>query len=190
MRYEQALSLAKSGNAILFIGSGFSYGVESIIGHTLPTAKKLAEILCNEASIRHVDDLKKASKRFIELKGAEALVELLKDYFTVNKTSENHEIIAQLPWLRVYTTNYDNCFEISAANNKIRYQSLDSDSNPRGEISKKNVIHINGFINNLDVNKLGSTFKLTSKSGEFKHEVRQFQKPYDNQQAEQISLMV
>ncbi|WP_420359405.1 ArsR/SmtB family transcription factor [Acinetobacter baumannii] len=28
------------------------------------------------------------------------------------------------------------------------------------------------------------------KMGEFKHEVRQFQKPYDNQQAEQISLMV
>ena len=28
------------------------------------------------------------------------------------------------------------------------------------------------------------------KKGEFKHEVRQFQKPYDNQQAEQISLMV
>ena len=27
-------------------------------------------------------------------------------------------------------------------------------------------------------------------NGEFKHEVRQFQKPYDNQQAEQISLMV
>ncbi len=29
-----------------------------------------------------------------------------------------------------------------------------------------------------------------SLQGEFKHEVRQFQKPYDNQQAEQISLMV
>lgn len=28
------------------------------------------------------------------------------------------------------------------------------------------------------------------KLGEFKHEVRQFQKPYDNQQAEQTSLMV
>ena len=26
----------------------------------------------------------------------------------------------------------------------------------------------------------------TAKKGEFKHEVRQFQKPYDNQQAEQI----
>jgi len=31
---------------------------------------------------------------------------------------------------------------------------------------------------------------LVLKGGEFKHEVRQFQKPYDNQQAEQISLMV
>ena len=27
-------------------------------------------------------------------------------------------------------------------------------------------------------------------TGEFKHEVRQFEKSYDNQQAEQISLMV
>ncbi|ETP82360.1 hypothetical protein P642_1332, partial [Acinetobacter baumannii UH1007] len=31
---------------------------------------------------------------------------------------------------------------------------------------------------------------LLNIQGEFKHEVRQFQKPYDNQQAEQISLMV
>ncbi len=31
---------------------------------------------------------------------------------------------------------------------------------------------------------------MTWMMGEFKHEVRQFQKPYDNQQAEQISLMV
>ena len=31
---------------------------------------------------------------------------------------------------------------------------------------------------------------LSLKGGEFKHEVRQFQKSYDNQQAEQISLMV
>ena len=35
-------------------------------------------------------------------------------------------------------------------------------------------------------NKIVEVFKI----GEFKHEVRQFQKPYDNQQAEQISLMV
>ena len=31
---------------------------------------------------------------------------------------------------------------------------------------------------------------MSVKKGEFKHEVRQFEKSYDNQQAEQISLMV
>ncbi|OTL97383.1 pilus assembly protein, partial [Acinetobacter nosocomialis] len=31
---------------------------------------------------------------------------------------------------------------------------------------------------------------LLVSQGEFKHEVRQFEKSYDNQQAEQISLMV
>ncbi len=35
-----------------------------------------------------------------------------------------------------------------------------------------------------------SNISLSTLQGEFKHEVRQFQKPYDNQQAEQISLMV
>ncbi|MCY3227325.1 hypothetical protein ECE07_03440 [Acinetobacter pittii] len=39
-------------------------------------------------------------------------------------------------------------------------------------------------------NKIISEAEKYKKQGEFKHEVRQFQKPYDNQQAEQISLMV
>ena len=38
------------------------------------------------------------------------------------------------------------------------------------------------------LNEINPTLNKTP--GEFKHEVRQFQKPYDNQQAEQISLMV
>ncbi len=43
-----------------------------------------------------------------------------------------------------------------------------------------------------NVATIESVLTLTPKKceGEFKHEVRQFQKPYDNQQAEQISLMV
>ena len=37
---------------------------------------------------------------------------------------------------------------------------------------------------------LQNNFLIEMKWGEFKHEVRQFEKSYDNQQAEQISLMV
>ncbi len=36
----------------------------------------------------------------------------------------------------------------------------------------------------------GAGHAVSEMMGEFKHEVRQFEKSYDNQQAEQISLMV
>ncbi len=44
-----------------------------------------------------------------------------------------------------------------------------------------------GRMGYIDYSVINNTFSM---EGEFKHEVRQFQKPYDNQQAEQISLMV
>ncbi len=47
----------------------------------------------------------------------------------------------------------------------------------------------------MTLDKQQSTYMLSltngnQENGEFKHEVRLFQKPYDNQQAEQIPLMV
>lgn len=164
MDYEQALAYAKSGKAILFLGSGFSYGVKSVIGEKLPTASGLAERLCLESGSTKTDNLKKACKRYLQKKTSSEMVELLKDLFTVRNSSKAHHEIASVPWFRVYTTNYDNVFEISAEENQIRFQSLDMEKDPRGEVSKKTVIHINGFINTLDENKLESSFKLTTPS--------------------------
>ncbi len=45
-------------------------------------------------------------------------------------------------------------------------------------------------INLIEEVKFENQIILKQKQGEFKHEVRQFEKSYDNQQAEQISLMV
>ncbi|OOS86378.1 hypothetical protein BTH23_01525, partial [Acinetobacter baumannii] len=46
----------------------------------------------------------------------------------------------------------------------------------------------NFLLNNV-LNTRGKEVDLYIYPGEFKHEVRQFEKSYDNQQAEQISLM-
>lgn len=164
MNYEQALSCAKNGKAILFLGSGFSFGLKSIVGNTLPTGSGLANILCEKVDASKTDDLKRACKKYLSKKTGYDLVELLKDHFQVHSTKEPHHTIASVPWLRVYTTNYDNAFEVSAAKNNIRYQSLDADRSPRGEITKQNVIHINGYIETLDQSKLNTSFKLTSTS--------------------------
>lgn len=47
------------------------------------------------------------------------------------------------------------------------------------------ILQVKKLITNILINNCP-----TLKDGEFKHEVRQFEKSYDNQQAEQISLMV
>ena len=56
---------------------------------------------------------------------------------------------------------------------------------------QKNIKHWQEMsINGYDHAKLNFTMENSVEQGEFKHEVRQFEKSYDNQQAEQISLMV
>ncbi len=51
------------------------------------------------------------------------------------------------------------------------------------------MIYFAGLGRDKDFQKAEEYF-LEANKGEFKHEVRQFEKSYDNQQAEQISLMV
>ncbi len=51
-------------------------------------------------------------------------------------------------------------------------------------------LHETSFISDPLTKEKVLDFTMQLIEGEFKHEVRQFQKPYDNQQAEQISLMV
>lgn len=164
MDYEQALAYAKSGKAILFLGSGFSYGLESILGEKIPTASGLAKRLCEESGSTLTENLKKASTRYLEKKSTEDLVNLLQNLFTVRNSSKAHEEIANIDWLRVYTTNYDNVFEVSAEINKKRFYPVDMEKQPRGNIQKQTVIHINGYINSLTENKLKDTFKLTDRS--------------------------
>ncbi|MBP4197427.1 hypothetical protein ITF94_11540, partial [Acinetobacter baumannii] len=79
---------------------------------------------------------------------------------------------------------------------------------PTSQPSKKKILIIDDEIEGISLKKALTTAKTFFEAlrdpdseireemdnflnkGEFKHEVRQFQKPYDNQQAEQISLMV
>ncbi len=62
--------------------------------------------------------------------------------------------------------------------------------NERKKLYKKGIV-VARYDNILHIESRKKTYKIEqAKVGEFKHEVRQFQKPYDNQQAEQISLMV
>jgi len=164
VNYDEALIAARNGDAIIFFGAGFSYGLKSSLGKTLPTGRELSKILCREIKIPEIDDLKTSARHFIKKKNEEELISLLKGYFEINEVDEIYDHITNIPWRSVYTTNYDHAFETSAKKNNIDYISVDMESNPRDTAGKKRVIHINGHINNISADNLQTSFKLTNES--------------------------
>lgn len=164
MKYQQALIAAQNGNAILFLGAGFSRGLYSVEGKKLPSGSELANTLCTEAGVKATYDLGLAAKRYLKKESAESLIDILRSYFVVKKTPDTYSSVFKCPWRQVYTTNYDNVFEIGAQDHEMLYQSVDSTDIPRNSANKKRVIHINGFINNVTSNNLNTSFKLTNPS--------------------------
>ena len=168
MEVEKAIEHALNGNAMLFLGAGFSYDAKNHLDRKLGAAKELSHELCKEMRVKEKDNLSQVSNYYIKNNESNVirLIEKLQDYFICNTYEPYHAIIADIEWLRVYTTNYDDVFEKAARevnpSKNIRTKTLkDSTRN----ITKENaIIHLNGYIRNLTEDKLENEFKLTTKS--------------------------
>ena len=166
MDFENALSYINLGNCVLFVGSGFSLGAKNINDCNMPTGSALATMLyddCNESS--DGGDLLDASSLYIEQFGTAALVNRLKEIFTIKESksiTKDQQFITSLPWKRVYTTNYDNIVELGYefSERKI-YPKVLSDSLVDINDKTKLCIHLNGYIGCLTEASLDNEFKLT-----------------------------
>lgn len=127
MEIREAIIHALDGDAILFIGSGFSLGATNEKNDKFETATPLAHKLLKECEFEEKDftnDLGIASRIYQDTKGEIDLVEFLrKEYTAIDVTSEQ-EIIAKINWQRIYTTNYDNVFELACEKQKREYNLL------------------------------------------------------------------
>lgn len=169
MEFNEALSYINQGNCVLFVGSGFSIGATNSEGLCLPTGSGLAKLFyneCNESS--DGGNLQDASDLYVERHGTTALVNRLKELFTINGPKDitsDQKFITSLPWKRVYTTNYDNIVEVgySCSSKKI-YPKVLSDSLLDINDKTKLCIHLNGYIGSLDESSIDKEFKLTDQS--------------------------
>lgn len=164
MDYKHALIAARNGKAVLFVGAGFSCGAKTLDDLPLPTGKQLAEILCDHSGVTVTSDLKLATSRFLRKLPPERLVDLLKRTFTVKSIVEEHKGVASIPWKSVYTTNYDNVVERAGAEVGRKYTPLTLSKDPRNTNAANSILHINGFVDDLDVESLNDSFKLTNTS--------------------------
>ncbi|MBR8036898.1 SIR2 family protein [Burkholderia cenocepacia] len=165
MEYQRALASAVGGKAILFVGAGFSRGATAVSRDTLPSGRELAKILCIDAGVPLTEDLKLATSRYLKKKNSDDLVDRLRDLFTIQSVTEEHRSLAAIPWRSIYTTNYDNVLERAAAERSKRLTPLTLNKDPRAYKRTENtVLHINGYVDELTVDALNNSFKLTNAS--------------------------
>ncbi len=169
---NELLERIASGNAVLFVGAGFSIGADNLLGDVgIPLASDLAHHIGQLGEFDDEKDLKFAADYFLsnlcfykpQLK--QELIDLLQSVFTVSVVKEEHKNILKVPWKRIYTTNYDDLIEMSARAIKKKVLSVTVDDLPKDTYPNKLLcIHLNGSISRLDEDSLNNSFKLSQSS--------------------------
>ncbi|WP_345874664.1 SIR2 family protein [Shewanella algae] len=156
---------AHAGNTLLFIGAGYSLGSTNKIKKPIPLASELSIEICKLGRFEEDDDLAYSADYFLKHNDPAKLIGLMQDYFSITSVSSHHQSVAKIDWRRVYTTNYDNCFELAAGNVDKVISPLTLESNPTQYFRSRDVcIHINGAIQTLDSSTLEASFKLSESS--------------------------
>ncbi len=164
LEINQAIEIALSGKALLFLGAGFSTEAININDKNIGDAKAFSRFLCSEMGLDNNDDLSRVSNMFLKKKSPIFLVELLKKEFSCKSIVDSYKVITDINWNRVYTTNYDDVFEFASKQSNKAYTSITINEEPRKYNKREAIIHINGFIGTLTPDKLNNEFKLSSSS--------------------------
>ena len=165
MKFKNALEFALDGKAVMFAGSGYSYGAINIKRQPLKRGGELSKYFSNKCKLPIDTALDDAAESFIEDFGEDELINEIQNEFTVKSLASFHEKLAAIPWKRIYTTNYDNVLELSwtKASKRLTPITLSSDiyKIPKDQ---EICIHLNGFIDRLDRKTINTELKLTESS--------------------------
>ena len=161
MNYDKAIKYCLDGEAILFCGSGFSFNAKNLRNTKMKTGSGLSDHFCQIMKCPSMD-LEDSSEQFAEKYGDEKLINELQEEFTVKEIAKEHELIANVPWKKIYTTNYDNVLE--AAYNKVERKLISVNINQeQSSIPKTGTqcIHLNGFVPEITLDNIWSDILLT-----------------------------
>jgi hypothetical protein len=165
MELDQGLKLALDGRGVLFLGAGFSRGATNLASREFSSGADLAARLSADAKLPEPLALDDAAEVYAQEFGVAKLVDELKSSFSGKAVADFHKRIAAVPWRRVYTTNYDDVFELACREIGKRVDAVIPDDDI-SKISKKNLIcvHLNGLIARTNELSIWSDLKLTQSS--------------------------
>ncbi|SCM82924.1 conserved hypothetical protein [uncultured Sporomusa sp.] len=166
MDINSAINYALEGDALLFAGSGFSYGAKNLNNTNFNVGDKLRDIIAEACGIPSTRSLSIVSEVYISEKSEDDLIALLKKEFSLSSVASWHNDIMSVQWKRVYTTNYDSVIETAAANNSRKLIPIVLSRDIAKEDINNVCVHLNGHIDSLDRNTLNNEFKLIDRSYE------------------------
>ena len=140
MEIEEAIKRGLDRNGILFLGSGFSFRGKNANGEKLKIGSDLSHAICRQIGIKATDDLTISSERYLSdptcKKSLKEFIDFLSKEVYCTEVTEAQRMIASVPWRRIYTTNYDNAFEVASKENGNVRNSI-TIGNKRYEVNKK-----------------------------------------------------
>ena len=167
MELQKAIKAAMDGEAVLFLGAGFSSGGMNILGENIKVGKDLSYAICDDLGITRSDNLTISASRYIEdekcKKGLDEFIDFLKKELTCVETTADQNEICSLPWTRIYTTNYDNIEELSSEKMGFAREAI-TITNARYSSARnleQAIIHIKGYVKKLNKRTFFDEFKIT-----------------------------
>ena len=169
MNLQEIIQNALDGNAILFLGAGFSVGAKNVLHKDFLIGSGLCKELIREGCIdvkdeepRDLEDLGYVSQRYLSSGNTKRdLINVIKNNYSCLSVAESHKIIASIKWKKIYTTNYDDVMETASREVSILREPVVATTQIGDVYNLKNaVIHINGYVGDVNEKNMYSTFKL------------------------------
>lgn len=165
MKEQEIYSEILNGNAVLIAGSAINIGVMNHDKHKFPIGNDLSMMLYKACGIMNPDneyDLQDASQTYQEQKSALELITFLRTTFNVGTLCDTVKTVYGLPWIRCYTTNYD---EVPMLATERKMIPVTINQSTKKYIDHSNCcVYINGYIGRLNEKTLNTEFKLTTTS--------------------------
>ncbi|UAK23736.1 SIR2 family protein [Sphingomonas nostoxanthinifaciens] len=163
MELHDAVRIAFDGDAVLFAGAGLSFLSKTADDTELPAGNALKDILLDQPlGTGSPHPLDRVAGHAVRTRGVDWVFETLKASLTVSKVDDRLSRLYNLPWRRIYTTNYDNAAELCRKGNYPE-SSLTIDD----EVSRSkpgSVVHLNGSIASVGPEDLQAGLALTDLS--------------------------
>lgn len=123
-RLREAVRHALNGEAVLFLGAGSSRCALGPKDERLPTGQELSDRLADTFGLLPRYELGDIAEYIVQEHSETSLINALRRSLKVEKPGNELEVLASLPWSRIWTTNYDDAIQQALTSNGKRHHTI------------------------------------------------------------------